>query len=297
MKNVTPNFEKIEFKKFLGENPKRIHEDGNRFKGNVKKQGPLISIITVSKNSSKFIQETIDSIKNQTYQNIEYIIVDGASTDGTIEIIKKNIDFIDYFVSEPDLGNYDAINKAISLSTGDLIGVVNADDILLENACTTLINYYESYPDIDFFFGSVKKHWGVISGFYPKKIIYSWFFYTSHSTGFFLKRYAAEKNGKYCLKYKYSSDFDYFYRLIIHNKFKGIATKKEEIFGIFRPGGISATLNKEDHFFEKIQIRIDNNQSKIFIFFMLLIKYIINLKSKDRVKLKRLISFLKYNFF
>ena len=199
-------------------------------------------------------------------------------------------------MSEPDLGNYDAINKGISLCTGELIGIVNADDILLPDACLILLDYYKKYPEIDFFFGSVKKHWGTISGYYPKKINYSWFFYTSHSTGFFLKRHAAEKNGKYSLKYKYSSDFDYFFRLIMHNKFKGIATKKEEIFGIFRPGGISATLNKEDHFFEKIQIRIDNNQNKIFIFFMIIIKYILNLKSKNRVRFKRLIKFLKDNF-
>ena len=291
------NFEKIVFKKFLDKNENRIFEGGKRFNLESKiNNDTLISIITVVKNKSKYIQETIDSIKNQKYKNIEHIVIDGISTDGTIEIIKKNINSIDYFVSEPDLGNYDAINKGISLCTGELIGIVNADDILLPDACLILLDYYKKYPEIDFFFGSVKKHWGTISGYYPKKINYSWFFYTSHSTGFFLKRHAAEKNGKYSLKYKYSSDFDYFFRLIMHNKFKGIATKKEEIFGIFRPGGISATLNKEDHFFEKIQIRIDNNQNKIFIFLMLIIKYAINLKSKNRVKFKRLIKFLKDNF-
>jgi len=291
------NFEKIVFKKFLDKNENRIFEGGKRFNLESKiNNDTLISIITVVKNKSKYIQETIDSIKNQKYKNIEHIVIDGISTDGTIEIIKKNINSIDYFVSEPDLGNYDAINKGISLCTGELIGIVNADDILLPDACLILLDYYKKYPEIDFFFGSVKKHWGTISGYYPKKINYSWFFYTSHSTGFFLKRHAAEKNGKYSLKYKYSSDFDYFFRLIMHNKFKGIATKKEEIFGIFRPGGISATLNKEDHFFEKIQIRIDNNQNKIFIFFMIIIKYILNLKSKNRVRFKRLIKFLKYNF-
>ena len=291
------NSEKIEFKKFLDKNENRIFEGGKRFSSESKiNNDTLISIITVVKNKSEYIQETIDSIKNQKYKNIEHIIIDGVSTDGTVEIVKKNIDYIDYFVSEPDLGNYDAINKGISLCTGELIGIVNADDILLPDASLILLEYYKKYPEIDFFFGSVKKHWGTISGYYPKKIKYSWFFYTSHSTGFFLKRNVAKKNGKYSLKYKYSSDFDYFYRLIIHNKFKGMATKKDEIFGIFRPGGISATLNKEDHFFEKIQIRIDNNQNKIFIFLMLIIKYAINLKSKNRVKFKRLIKFLKDNF-
>ena len=293
---MIPNFEEIKFKKFLDINTKRIFEGGNRFKDKIKKNdGPLISIITVSKNSSKFIQETIDSIKNQNYKNIEYIIIDGGSSDGTVNIVKKNIDFIDYFVSEPDLGNYDAINKGLSLCTGDLIGIVNADDILLPDATSILIQYYKKYPEVDFFFGSVKKHWGVISGYYPRKIKYSWFFYTSHSTGFFIKKNSAKKIGKYSLKYKYSSDFDYFYRMIIHNKFKGVATKKEEIFGIFRPGGISATLDKEYHFFEKIRIRIDNKQNKIFLILLYFLKIMKNIMSNDKKKVK--IEFKKFSEF
>lgn len=293
---MIPNFEKIEFVEFLSKNPKRIYEGGNRFKNLPRKRNdPLISIITVSKNSSKFVKETLDSIKNQKYENIEYIVIDGASSDGTIDIIKENIDFIDYFVSEPDLGNYDAINKGLSLCTGDLIGIVNADDILLPDATSILIKYYKNYPDADFYFGSVKKHWGVISGYYPRKIKYSWFFYTSHSTGFFVKKNSAKKIGKYSLKYKYSSDFDYFYRMIIHNKLKGVATKKDEIFGIFRPGGISATLDKEYHFFEKIRIRIDNKQNRIFLIVLYILKIIKNFMSNNRKKVK--IEFKKLSEF
>jgi glycosyltransferase involved in cell wall biosynthesis len=292
-------FSKINFKQFLDKNPSRVFEGGKRFenKPNLYDHlGPKITIITVIKNKADYIEETILSIKNQNYKNIEYIVIDGVSTDGSIDIVKKYLDNIDYFVSEPDDGNYDAINKGISLSTGDLIGIVNADDILLGDATEILLEYYNKYSECDFFFGSVRKHWGVISGYKPYKIKYSWFFYTSHSTGFFIKRNAAEKNGKYSLKYKYSSDFDYFYRLIVHNKFKGIATKKNEIFGIFRPGGISHTLNKEDHFFEKIQIRIDNKQNKLFILMMFVVKYLINLKSNNRIKINKFLNFLKLNF-
>jgi len=294
---MIPNFEEIKFNDFLNKNTNRIFEGGKRFKEPIKKNdGPLISIITVSKNSSKFIQETIDSIKNQKYKNIEHIIVDGGSTDGTIDIIKKNIEYIDYFVSEADLGNYDAINKGLSLCTGDLIGIVNSDDILLQDATSILVKYYKQYLDVDFFFGSVKKHWGIISGYYPRKIKYSWFFYTSHSTGFFIKRKAAKINGKYSLKYQYSSDFDYFYRLIVHNKCKGIATKKNEVFGIFRPGGISATLDKEKHFFEKIQIRFDNKQNKLFLLLLIIAKYVKNLFSNNKIKLKKFIEFIYLNY-
>ena len=149
---MIPNFKKIEFIKFLEKNPNRIFEGGKRFEEPINKSdGPLISIITVSKNSSKFIQETIDSIKNQKYKNIEHIIVDGGSTDGTIDIIKKNIEYIDYFVSEADLGNYDALNKGLSLCTGDLIGIVNSDDILLQDATSILVKYYKQHLDVDFF--------------------------------------------------------------------------------------------------------------------------------------------------
>lgn len=294
---MIPNFEEIKFNKFLDKNPNRIFEGGKRFIEQFKKNdGPLISIITVSKNSSKFIQETIDSIKNQKYKNVEHIIIDGGSTDGTIDIIKKNIEHIDYFVSEADLGNYDALNKGLSLCTGDLIGIVNSDDILLQDATSILVNYYNENSDVDFFFGSVKKHWGVISGYHPRKIKYSWFFYTSHSTGFFIKRKAAKFNGKYSLKYQYSSDFDYFYRLIVHNKCKGIATKKNEVFGIFRPGGISATLDKEKHFFEKIQIRFDNKQNKLFLLLLIIAKFVKNLFSNNKIKLKKFIEFIYLNY-
>ena len=256
---------------------------------------PLVSIVTISFNQEKFIEDTIKSVLNQNYKNIEYIIIDGASSDGTIDIIKENRDFINYFVSEPDVGNYDAINKGLSLCTGDLIGIVNADDILLPDATSILIKYYKNYPDADFYFGSVKKHWGVISGYYPRKIKYSWFFYTSHSTGFFIKKNSAKKVGKYSLKYKYSSDFDYFYRMIVHNRLKGVSTKKEEIFGIFRPGGISATLDKEYHFFEKIRIRLDNKQNKIFLILLYFLKIIKNYMTGDKKKIK--IKFNKFSKF
>ncbi len=289
-----PNFEKIIKKYYLEPNASRIFEDGRRLRGikrESKKDYPLISIITVVRNNQNSIQETINSVKDQKYNNIEYIVIDGLSSDDTLKIIKENIDHIDYAISEKDLGNYDAINKGLSLASGDLIGIVNGDDILLPEATTILIKYIKKFPDIDYLFGSVKKHWGVLSGFYPKKIKYSWFFYTSHSTGFFIKKEAAEINGKYSLKYQYSSDFDYFYRMIVHNKLKGMATKKHELFGIFRPGGISATLNKEKHFFEKIQIRIDNNQSRIFLSILILIKFFKNNFGKDKIKFNKLIKF------
>ena len=152
-----PNFNKITKKYYLEPNPLRIFEDGRRLKG-IKKIGkidqPLVSIITVVRNNVSSIEETIKSVQNQRYKNIEYIIIDGLSSDGTLDIIKKNIQHIDYAISEEDLGNYDAINKGLSLSTGDLIGIVNGDDILLPEATNILISYINKYPEIDFLFGT-----------------------------------------------------------------------------------------------------------------------------------------------
>ena len=108
---------------------------------------------------------------------------------------------------------------------------------------------------MDFIFGSVKKHWGILHGYRPKKIKFSWGFYSSHSTGFYIKRKAAKKVGNYNLKYKYNADYDYFYRMIVKHKMKGISTKKNELTGIFRRGGFSSQIHYRKLFIEDLKIR------------------------------------------
>ena len=85
-----------------------------------------ISVITVTKNSEKFLGENLESLKSQTYKNFEHIIIDGKSTDGTLEVIKKYSENIHHWKSENDLGLYDAMNKGIKLATGDIIGILNS---------------------------------------------------------------------------------------------------------------------------------------------------------------------------
>ena len=245
----------------------RYGEGGLRIK-NKEYKNPLFSIITVVYNGEKYLEETIESVIKQKFKNFEYIVIDGGSTDNSVKIIEKFEKKIDYWVSEKDRGIYDAFNKGMRVSKGKFIGFINSDDIYKKNALKIISNYIKKNQQADFIFGSVKKHWGVLYGYKPHKIKYSWGFYSSHSTGFFVKRKVAEKVGFYNIKYKYHADYDYFYRLIVKNKMKGISTKKNEIVGIFRRGGFSSKISFWKKLKEDIRIRHDNGQN---IFLLILI--------------------------
>ena len=166
----------------------------------------------------------------------------------------------------------------MKLSRGEIICFVNSDDKFFNDQTLNYAHTEFTSNNVDFIFGPVKKHWAVLYGYKPWKIHFSWGFYSSHSTGFFIKRNSAKKVGLYNLKYKYSSDYDFFYRMIVKKKLKGIGTNKENIFGVFRRGGFSSKVKFVDHFKEEIQIRIDNNQSKFLIFLIILYKSIKNLR-------------------
>jgi len=241
-------------------------------------KNPLITLITVVKDDEQNIKKTIKSVLNQSYKNIEYIIIDGKSRDDTLGIIKKFKKRISVLRSEKDKGIYDAFNKGLSYASGDLIGFVNSGDYLTKNSLKYLLRYYKKYKEADFFFGSVKKHWATLYGYSKWKIHFTWGFYSSHSTGFFIKRKAAKIVGKYNLKYKFSSDYDYFYRMIIKHKLKGIGTKKKELFGVFKRGGYSSGISFFDHLMECTKIRLDNKQNKFMVLFTIIIKFTFNHK-------------------
>ena len=243
-----------------------------------RKKNVKVSIITATFNSEKYIGQTLQSIKNQIYKNFEVIIIDGKSTDQTLQVVKKNKKIIQYCVSEKDKGIYDAFNKGIKQANGKYIVIVNSDDKLTKNALLLLHKYDLKYPNVDFFFGAVKKHWGVLHGYNKSKILYSWGFYSSHSTGFFIKRKSAKIVGKYNLKYKYHADYDYFFRMIVHHKLHGIAFKKNELVGHFRRGGFSSKASFVKKFFEELKIRYDNNQNILFVIMLGLYKFIKNFK-------------------
>ena len=240
---------------------------------NKSKNKPTFSIITVVLNGERYLEKTINSVISQK-EKFQYIVIDGGSTDNSINIIKKYSKYIDYWTSEKDKGLYDAFNKGLKKCIGEFVGIINSDDVYTKNAFSIIKKYINLNPNIDFIFGSVRKHWGILYGYKPEKIFYSWGFYSSHSSGFFIKLKSARKVGLYNIKYKYHADYDYFFRMIVKHKLKGVGTKKNELFGIFGRGGFSSKIDFYDHFKEEIKIRLDNGQNKILVLFIFIYKFL-----------------------
>ena len=235
-----------------------------------------ITIITVTKNSEKFIKQNIKSVQNQSYKNYEHIIVDGNSEDNTIKIIKSYKKKIKFIKNLKDKGLYHAMNVGIKKSSGDIIGILNSDDIYFKNSLKLVNKYFKENKKLDFLFGSVYKH-RLLHGYNPSIINWSFGFYTTHSVGFFIKKKSQLKVGLYNLKYKYSADYDLFIRMIKKFKLEGAATKKKEIFGKFRKGGLSSRIRFIDYLLECNKIRIDNGQNIIFVYFLFLIRVVKNI--------------------
>ena len=114
-----------------------------------------ISIITATYNSSYTVRDTLECIQNQTYNNIEHIIVDGLSNDGTIDII-RSYPHVATIISEKDSGIYDAMNKGVALASGDIIGILNSDDIYISNnVLETIVNSFCFYTNVDIIYGDL----------------------------------------------------------------------------------------------------------------------------------------------
>lgn len=185
-----------------------------------------ISIITICYNNEKDIIPTIESVIHQTYTDIEYIIIDGGSKDSTMKIVEKYKNHISKIISEPDKGIYDAINKGITLATGDIIGLIHAGDFLYNDEVIEKINdHFEMNPEDEAIYGhaiainSKKKIVRVDKSPQFSKSLFKRGWFLPHES-FYAKRYLFEKYGLYNLKYKIAADYELVLRFLYFNNIK-----------------------------------------------------------------------------
>jgi len=181
-----------------------------------------ISIITSVYNNQETIKEAIESVLSQTYKNIEYIIIDGGSDDGTVDIIKEYKNDIDIFVSEQDKGIYDGLNKGISLATGDIIGFLHSDDLYeSENILKIVADNFLDNSKLDGVYGDlvytskedtskVLRYWK--SKTFDKRLL-SKGWMPAHPT-LFLKKSIYNTYGNFDLDFKIAADYDFMLRIL-----------------------------------------------------------------------------------
>lgn len=199
---------------------------------------PKISVITISYNSAGTIENTIKSVIDQGYKKLEYIIIDGGSTDGTVEIIKKYDAYISYWVSEPDNGIADAFNKGIKVATGDVIGIINSDDQYMSNTFELVSSAYEK--EIDVYRGGLLIHDDVNGFDYTLDPSVEFGMFLIHINvnhlSTFITREAYQKYGLFDTQFKVAMDLDLLRRFYRRGaKFKKI----DAVLGKFFSGGVS----------------------------------------------------------
>ena len=203
---------------------------------------PKISIVTICYNNAKEIRATIESVINQTYNNIEYIVIDGQSTDNSLDIINEYRDNIARIVSEPDKNLYDAINKGLKQATGDIVGLIHAGDRIFDPEVIQKIADHFNNNDIDIMYGNsilvnardvpVRVN---ISPEYKRSLARrGWM--PSHQS-IYIKRNLLDKTGYYNLDLHPSSDYEFFLRYFYFNKFR--IKKLNEFILRFSMGGRS----------------------------------------------------------
>jgi len=234
-----------------------------------------VSIVTVVYNGASYIDTAIRSVLSQKYPSIEYILIDGGSTDGTIDIINQYKSGISIFISEPDKGIYDAMNKGIALATGDVVGILNSDDFYTDEfVIEKVLKEFEDkkvdsvYADLVYvspdnldkivrFYDSSK--------FNPLKFAYGWM--PAHPT-FFVKKEIYEKYGVFRTDLKIAADFDLLTRFLYTQRIS--YHYMQEVLVKMRTGGVSTSFSSIwINNIEQLQVcrdnGIDKNIFKIFL--------------------------------
>jgi glycosyltransferase involved in cell wall biosynthesis len=211
-------------------------------------KNPRVSIITVVYNGEKYLQQTIDSVKNQTYKNIEYIIVDGGSVDNTLDIIKANKSCVSKWISEPDKGLYDAMNKGINMAEGELIGMINSDDWYEPNIVEVMVNQYLKTPNksifhsdrYDIYPDNTKKIYKFNSSVFKFKYISMTY---NHPSMFITRKEYSEH--MYNINLKVYSDYQFTLEAFLRNRNKFCYVNKPLVN--FRLGGVSGQISIKEN--------------------------------------------------
>lgn len=201
-----------------------------------------ITIITVCYNSASTIKDTFESVLNQDYDNYEYLVIDGKSKDTTLEIIKeyeKKFNGRMRYISEKDKGLYDAMNKGIKMASGDIIGLINSDDILASNHVFSSINKSFNMHNCDGVYSNLifkdQNLNNIVRKFHSKKGNYKLGWFPPHPT-LYLKKEVYKRYGNYDINYRIAADYDFMVRIMKKNiKLQYV----DDIFVIMRVGGVS----------------------------------------------------------
>jgi glycosyltransferase involved in cell wall biosynthesis len=205
-----------------------------------------VSIITPSYNQGNFLAETIPSVIGQHYPNLEYIIIDGGSTDNSVSVIKKYEKEIAYWVSEPDKGQSHAVNKGLQKATGDIIGWLNSDDRYYEGAIQKAIHVFSEHPEVDIVFGNVDfidEQGTVLHRTNELAVDFHTYLFTNrcyhaNAAGFFRKR-CFDLYGMLREDLKYTMDYELYLRFA-YNRYKFYQMK--DVLGSYRLHAQSKTL-------------------------------------------------------
>jgi len=219
-----------------------------------------VSLITVTYNAAETVGDTIRSVLNQSHKDVEYILVDGASKDNTVEIIHSfaRTDNRIKWISEADKGLYDAMNKGVRMATGNIVGILNADDFFSsKDVIASVVNAFNGNAEIDAVYGDIefvasnnlKKVVRKYSSAIFRPFLFRWGFMPAHPT-FYCKRELFDQLGYYRLDFKIAADYELLVRYILINKIKTKYLRKT--FVSMRVGGKSTqsimstiTINKE----------------------------------------------------
>jgi glycosyltransferase involved in cell wall biosynthesis len=260
----------------------------------------VVSIITVVFNNVSTIENAIISVLSQDYPEIEYIIIDGGSDDGTQQVINKYIDNIDLFYSESDSGIYDAINKGIKKSKGEVIGLMHSDDIFIDSYVVSDSVSRMKATNSEFCFSDMAiVNKGKIMRYYRSSYFHPWLFKTgwmpAHPTSF-IKRKVLAEFGYYSLNYKIAGDFDFFVKMFSSRKISWCYLNRITV--IMNHGGVSNSgLESKRLIASEISQSLRRNQVfslKIFQLFRYFIRFMeFILKPRKGIR-KKILDSCKY---